>query len=528
MDNLGAQSQNIAYKTFYRSNNAPNNPQIKPMAAPDADYAQNAVVLDTLFCLDNLTPLWSGIAFNWRSSDPDDKELYQIPLQFTHYLVKTPGDTIWAWSDAAWTDTKQIQIFGLETGSYVLSAWTRDDGFTLCNEPATIAFNVIRPTFEYHILMVDKTKNSGFLEVPGDSINAFWISMLQSLQGQLENENYELDGVDVRFLDNSDDIATQNSPISYSLIGQYKLVLIYTEDHAKCAYNYTQNRNAVLEDYLKVGGRVWVEGRAVLFGAFQYPAGNVAISGTSFLGQYVQMATGFASNKLAPSQSTEFKGAIPFLEGLPEIVVDSNHVNLITQGLLPSDNRSLMPEVDWFTRTNLATTLYTFNSITADTIATSPTVVGDTLEVGEGATPVQCTILTDPNKQGLQAVTRVENLTKGVLGQVINFDPVQIFVSYPYGEPWSSNDVVVVDYRYDPISEMHLKPVGIRFENQPRITNTIVIQGITVTYYTYTLGYRTAIFTFPLFFMKNDQGQVQTVVKEMLDWFFYPTIHWTL
>jgi len=538
VDNMQAESQNIAFKTFYRSNNAPNNPQIKPVEAPDAEYTQNYVVQDTLFSLDNLTPLWLGISFSWKSSDPDDKELYQIPLQFTHYLVKTPGDTIWSWSDSTWTDTKQIQLYGLETGSYVLSAWTRDDGYTLCAAPATITFNVIRATFEHHILMVDETVNSGYLEVPGDTINAFWQSVLQNLEGELDNDNYVMDGVDVRFKDNSNtnDPALKSCPIPYALIAQYKLVMIYNDDHTDANKDvYIPNRDQVLARYLNIGGNVWIEGRRILLGWYSFSQGVEAPLGTNqLLGTYMRMETGFVSNKTDPTQKSEFKGALPVVEGLPEMQVDSNRVKQITIGLAPADNRSLLPEVDWFTRseatsgqgTGQSVTLYTYNSITADTIATSPYVYNEDSEVAEGATPAQCTVV--PDKDGLLAVYRVENTTKGVMGEVENFSPTEIIVSYPYGQPWVDSDVLEVDYKYDPISQMHLKPVAGRFENQPRISNTIEIQGQTITYYTYVLGYRTAVFTFPLFFMKNDQGQVEAVVKDMLDWFFYPTIHWQL
>lgn len=522
VDDLGAESNNLAGKTFYRTNNPPNNPQIKPLDRPDGEFTLNYVVEDTLFCLDELTPLWEGISFNWTGDDPDDMELYRIPLEYTYYLIKTPGDTIWAWSNSSWSESAQIQIYDLETGSYTFSVWVQDDGLSLCSEPATITFKVVRPTFEYHILVVDETKNAGVYEImPGDSVSNFYYNLLANLEGQLDNDNYVMDGVDVRFLDNSDDIAKAGCPIPYSLIGQYRLILIYDDDHANAAPDYRTNRNTVLADYLDVGGNLWVQGRRIMAGSYGISNGEAVISG--FLGDYMQLETGYATDRLA-GDPIEFLGAVPVVGGFPALEVNPSHVNMINDPLA-TDSIALM-EVDWFTRSDDAVTLYTFDSNTADTSITSPFIYDEDAQVETGSTPTSCWVT--PGNPGLLEVYRVENITKGVVAEVDNFNSEQILVSYPYGEPWNNGDTLEVDYKFDPISDMHLKPVAVRYEAQPRILVTAEFQGVTYSYYTNTLGYRTAIFAFPLFFMKNENGETEAVAREMLNWFFYPTMHWQL
>lgn len=526
-DNRGAESQNIAFKTFYRSNNLPNNPRIKPIEEPDAAFTQNYVVTDTLFSLDSLTGQWQGISFNWLSDDPDDKELYQIPLEFSYFLIKAPGDTIWSWSDPTWSETQQIQLFGLETGSYVFHVWVRDDAFTLCQEPATISFRVVRPTFQHHILMVDETANSGPFEIVGDNvIDAFWLSILQDLEGTLENENYVLDGVDVYFKDNSNTSsqAVNSSPLPYALIGQYRLVIIYNDDSSPSSPTYITNRDLVLMDYLDVGGNLWIEGRKILGGWYPGTADSlIELSTTSLLRRYVQIESGYLAVQQG-AQDGEFIGAIPVLPGLPAFMVDSSKVDMLF--LLPAPvDRTRLPEIDYYTISDNATTLFAYNSVTADTVATFPYVYNEDAAVASFATPTQCTI--HPLKTGILAVYRVYNVTLDIEADINIFNSTEIFVSYPYGQPWSNTHILEVDYKYDPVSEKHLKPVALRYENQPRITSTIEYQGITITYYTYTLGYRTALFGFPFYFM-DDQEDAEAVVKEMLDWFFYPTLHWAL
>jgi hypothetical protein len=523
VDNQGSESNNLEFKTFFRSNNAPNNPQIKPLELADTEYALNFVVEDTVFCLDEITPLWPGISYNWRSDDPDDMELYQIPLEFSYYLVKTPGDTLWDKSNPNWSETTQIQLFGLETGSYVFSVWVRDDGLTLSTEPATIQFKTVKPTFEHHILLIDETVNAGLFEVEVNDIATFYLDLLENIEGTLENDNYVMDGVDVRLLDNSDSNTSRFVPIPYSVIGQYQLVMIFADDHTLANAEYVNNRNEVLADFLDIGGRLWFIGRRVLGGEFGFPNGlNVPVDG--FANNYLQIETGFASNRQDLQQAIEFIGGIPVIrEEFPELQIDTSRVAELNG--LPSDPNTALMEIDWYTRSDEAVTLYTFNSNTADTVVTNPYVYGDDATVLPGATQERCSLI--PTNTGLLDVFRVENVTKNALGTVEGFSPDTIWVSYQ-SEPWSDSDSLSVDYKYDPISDMHLKPVAIRYEAQPRILTTIELGGNIITFYTYTLGYRTSVFGFPLYFMDNSNGEVEDVVRTMLNWFFYPMIHWEL
>jgi hypothetical protein len=548
VDNLETES-NVDVKTFYRSNNAPYNPNIKPLESPDAEYTQHYIVEDTLFCLDEISPPWMGIGFNWTADDPDEKELIQIPLEYTYYLVKTPGDTIWnnGASDSIWSETNQVELYGLETGAYTLSVWVRDDGYTLCAEPATVTFTAVKPTLEHHILVVDETEVAfpiGF-ELPigmrDDPIN-FYLDILQNLEGQLERDNYVMDGVDVRVLDNKNTTAIGMSPIPYSIIGLYKLVIILDDDHSNVSTaegGYAANRNQVLADYMDIGGRVWIEGRKMLIGSYGYSAGpnDIASAGTapSILSDYFLLEDGFgasAENTFIipffppPSQFNEFIGATSSLTGFPNLEIDTTKSHLLAQA--PGQPPTTLVDVDWFTRSEQATAIYTYQSITADPAQTSPYIVDEDTEVAFGATPVQCTII--PENPGLMDVTRVWKITATdtIEGEVSNFNATEITVSYPYGQPWSSDDTLEVDYMYDPVSEYHLKPVAARYEDRPRTLVTTEINGVTISYYIYDLGYRSAFFSFPMFYMKNDEDQVQEVFRQMLNWFFYPTIHWNI
>jgi len=155
---------------------------------------------------------------------------------------------------------------------------------------------------------------------------------------------------------------------------------------------------------------------------------------------------------------------------------------------------------------------------------TNPYRYNQDLEVLPGATQERCNIMPPEGFRGILDVYRVYNQTKDVLGTVTSWTSDTIRVTYQ-SEPWSDDDILEVDYKYDPISDMHLKPVAIRYESRPRVVTTTTVNGVTFTYYEYTLGYRTSLFAFPFYFMDNSNGQVKDIARSMLNWFFYPTWH---
>ena len=86
---------------------------------------------------------------------------------------------------------------------------------------------------------------------------------------------------------------------------------------------------------------------------------------------------------------------------------------------------------------------------------------------------------------------------------------------------WEKSDSVVVEYSYNPTSDAHLKPCAIRYEYYD-------VEAFSFFY----LRYRTACFTFPLYFIQDEPSlinpnlsRVELVVYEMLDWFLDPSIH---
>ena len=508
-------------RTYYRTNLAPYTPEIKWEAWPDDSFSTGNTVPDTLFCIDTTTTNWGGIGFIWRARDPDDRELNIIPLEFRFILVDEDSNLVEQWSmdEEEYDNVQNLTVYNLETGWYTLWVWSRDDGFTLCHEPGYISFYVIKPNFldpdnARHILLYDETKNVGTIgNWDGLLIDEFYRNLLDSIPQELliPQARFTMDDVDVIFWDNSD----LNNPLPYSLIHYYKLVIMYDEDRENSSgftgeLNY---RNSILSDYMDIGGNVWIIGRRMLVGSFGLSEGPIPQADMpSILLNYFGVSGGIGANWPSYGQP-EFVGAFPASQDFPILEIDT-----LKLPPPPFPSNGAVSEVDVVSRRissipsffNFTFTSYYFNSIYTseqDTVIGENSTVLDTLTGWPQPTETQCFIQTE--NSGLIEVYRVENVTKGVEGEVIWILTDVVNVSYDVGDPWEASDVLSVDYRFNPhsSSEFHLQPCGtfkISMDND------------------FNFLYRSAFMTFPLYPLDNSQGQVRDMFMVMLYLFFSP------
>ncbi|HEX04753.1 MAG TPA: hypothetical protein ENH10_06300, partial [Bacteroidetes bacterium] len=329
-DNGGAESA-VKYRRFFRSNNPPVIPRIGRTGADEADFANRYVVADTLFSAPNLTNIYQGIQFSWRGSDPDDKALFTIPLEFQAILVKSPAETIFV---NPWTDEVEVQLIDLETGFYTLNVWARDDGLTKSVAPARAEFNVIRPTFANNLLIVLESPFNTYdpptLTPPTrEKVRDFYEELLDEVAPRITNADLDpSDSVDVRFYS----VHSNNQAVPRSLISQYKLV-IYAADHASPVEQwslYTDLKQPVEEDYLRVGGRVWQMGRCLTFTGAYLSNDNATLLSTFFgidgLAEPTPSGEGQNAStwwwSFPPSMFAEFVGTRSGLPEFPALTLD--------------------------------------------------------------------------------------------------------------------------------------------------------------------------------------------------------------
>ncbi len=514
VDELGKESP-VIFRRFFRSNEPPNVPLIKWFTAADSNFAHDVVLEDTFYVLDKITDTWPGLGFTWKSSDPDDRDLYTIPLEFRYYLEKAPHDTVWQWTSRDWSNDQDLVIAGLETGHYKLTVWARDDGFEESVRPASITFDVYEPSFEKSILMLNATyENENFNEnqrglgnvLPGTQIGEFYQSLLSQVGNIYPDYEYRHYG------EGEGEIKS----LYKSYLGQFRLVILTSE-------NRTAPSGVALEDslrqYLRVGGRLWVLGNFV--------PRNLLTNSEDILGL---AESSFGSKASVPANEAEFISANHAVNDLPDLKIDTSK-SADTWRRFWFDNQGnprykvypLLPGVDWIIAGSNAETAYYFNSYTdtasGDVWNDSARVVSNIGTIYYPPTPLDCLIKL--KKKRVQSISRIENVTRGEFGEVIALTnnvgtegETVVRVSYESGEPWALDDVIITDYVYSPDSDFHFKPCGVRYE---RLTS---LEGGG-----FEVRYRIAAFGFPLYYLDNSDGSVSEMFANMLTWFFWSSAH---
>ncbi len=521
-DNEGATSEEIIYRTFFRTNQAPNIPRIGISGWDDELLLNSVYVTDTLFCTEEVNEVWPGLRFTWRGNDPDDKATYTIPLQFQPILVKSPGDTIF---ELDWSDETDITITGLETGFYTLFVWARDDGFTLSQAPARIEFNVIRPTFEENILIVVEIAGQELPYPHRDSLTTFYTRLIEDVRGDVDEVELEMDGENVRVMI-IDNTTSDAGVIAKSLIHQYKLVIFATDQYKMQGLDdrYLIQRNRLFGEYLQVGGRMWYMGR-MIYPFTTWPVISANEYHQRLRNEYfaVDSLYGVTEWSFGAGAYAEFIGTRSGLTGYPDLTFDSlraveNIIQSVGQNGYAAGSWGLSGAQSIARSDNVVTTQY-FISRTDDEVGTvtlEDCEVIDEVEIGAEVlfyppTPVNCYIQTAHENVFPDSVFRVYNTTLGDTGEVVTINNNVLFISYEYGLPWADDHVLEVDYVYDPISDYHLTPCEIRYERTEIGTNFDV-----------ELRYRTAMTTFSYYFLEYDE--VKTSWATMLNWFLRPSV----
>ncbi len=494
----------VIFRSFYRSNRPPRVPQIKWFADADDSFGERIAITDTSYSLNAVTESWPGIGFNWRSSDPDDRELYRIPLEFKYYLEKVPHDTVWEWVSQNWTTRQDLVLARLETGHYTLTVWARDDGYEISERPATAIFDVYKPTFEQSILLFNTTRENFGQPGRGNVLPGTQIGELyRELSSRYPDREYF-------------HYAAGDTILPFKgYLGRFKLVVWFSENKDRVNAPFESE----LRDYVRAGGRLWVLGSYVRSWTTNT---TIALAESSYPAQPGQFAF--------PGTKAEFTDAIAGVTGMPGLVIDTAKTGALYRvfwggySLYPC-----LPGVDIITTGSGAETVYTFGSYTdtasGDVVNEQAFVKVNVDAIYYPPTSVDCLIEID--RKRVLRVSRIENITRGVRGEVqsltnnvgTNFATV-VRISYQYGEPWSIDDSVVADYEFQPFSTFHRKPIAIRYE-----------KIVSKPGGTFEVRYRVAVFTFPLYFLDNTvlpghaKGSVTEMFNEMLDWFFYPFAH---
>jgi hypothetical protein len=546
VDNLGALSEEIAFRVFFRTNNAPNPPKLKWALDDSSDYVTHRTLSDTILWADTLSSYYPGLQILWQGKDSlDDREFNIIPLEFSYLMVNTDSldtvvfsyydtDSVFKeekrWSD--WSPLTQLTFYGnvhrsyggLKTGHYTFSLRVRDDGYTEATDIATLDFYAIKPDFEKQLLIVDENKplvNRADSLQGGrsdqDIMNFYRAVVPEAMSMAYEYAPYFVSDTTVDwYLENKDG----RNRIPYSLITKYKLIWVIDDDSPTnnnwVPYLSVVAKLKVYARYLDVGGGLMISGRRLFQGSYAMSGAPVQLSGDidhplRFFINYFNLTDVYArSYSAAQPLNIDFVGATTTIPDLPALKIDTSIVCNLRWG---GRTYCALPDIDRFGRINdnasssyTSYTLYNYKSSTADSSYNANDVDCHIY----ASTPSVAYLAPDSGDTRILEVDTVYNATKRVPGEVMWVDRGgqpgtpwygwRIVVSTPAGAgAWEESDTLMVDYTYIPISENHDQPIATNFAG----TSYIQTFDFNANSYriTWDVLFRTSLFTFPFSFI---------------------------
>ena len=453
VDNQEASSE-VIYRTFSRSNHPPNTSIV------DFDS------IERYYTQDQFTQTWTGIPISWSGKDSIDVPFGEPDLEFFWELFgPSPAgfDTSAANLVAISYDTTDgdkwvrwktdILPPGLQTGFYTFRVRARDDAFIPDETPAATFFKVIKPTFNKKVLMLDLTTYN-FITFYGYPSDS---TPVRTYYRQLfQQAGFPLDTI-------WHGTQVENFP-SESLISEYKAVVVVNLDNK---LGIADSLGRQLIKYMDVGGKVWIEGvnNFTSIGSYNACPRTVSTTADELTRSLNAGARGFVMD--IASKYCGLRGYfMACWEGIPDSMCDNS-----TGCQFNSTEWKPFPEgrnEEFIGATSL--------------IGSFPSLQTDTTNVKK-ISVIRSTGPTTYNK--FSYYTRVPFVNYAVIHST--------HPDYPTLPP--AQAVYLANSSYGSGSVLDGKPVAVRYAGPT---------------------FQTAVFTFPLFYIKMNQSV--DVVTEMMNW----------
>ncbi len=475
----------VIYRSLARNNHAPTCYLIVPWK----DLVPNgrrdpSEPIDPQWCLPETTLTWKGIRVAWVGKDSLDIKGIQPDFDWNIRLYgpfadQSAADTLPEHlyheytnptTGSIWIKDKQKYIINLETGMYIVYARNRDDAF-VSSVPAVDYLQVYEPTWIRH---PEQTK-------PILLANHNWYSLIYFSLGDLKRV----------YKDSVENFYRSLFDAAGYPAGQYDWVdytVVNTENEVRKSDLYSHEMVVILDTdmdrelsgaqeleygkYLDVGGKIWIIGRKSFVSG---GGGRIEFGAASSDHPLAYRYFDFSAIWTPPVSNymqAEFVGASSLVPGLPDLQIDTAHVNQGTwyrlqsspdsmfydgSRYLPQDNvHHVQDSVHYHYTTGNDTSFFA-----GVIIRTSPPI--DTISCY-----TYHIYLTTPALNGIDYVMRLNN-----------------------------SETIYKYHAADPdTSAFHNFPVATRFDSGT---------------------FKTAYFTFPLYFIQRDQAVA--VTQAMLDWF---------
>jgi hypothetical protein len=256
------------------------------------------------FVKQQVTDWWQGILLKYQGNDEDG--------EIIEYGWSIDGSD-WVWTnDSTMYITPDLLATPLE-GQHTIQVIARDNTNILSVDPATIKINLVEPTFNKNILIIDETNEKDFP------------SNLRVSDGEVDSLYADIFGV----YDSDDwwdyeyhELRDQPVP-DLQTLGQYKMVIWHADNRPSQDPHKFVDHEDYLKDYLNIGGDLILSGWRILKSFAWDETFPVNFSDDSFVKEYLHIKTADET----PYFPGDFTGArAAFGTDFIELEVDSTKV----------------------------------------------------------------------------------------------------------------------------------------------------------------------------------------------------------
>jgi hypothetical protein len=298
----------IPHRVFRVSNKAPVSTTIE----------EGPANFDSMFVIRDTIQTWDGIHFKWSTVDSDQ--------------VFAPKFS-WRWDDGAWSEWSEVMekyfvgkddtVHFMKTGNHTFQLRAMDDAMAVDSSCAPITIYVAVPTFARKLLVFDATRNgAGTQGQPTDEqVDAFYDTVLT-------NAGWP----DYYTADNSSKMSVV---VPHDTIGLYRMILVHSDDIAARAIPEAY----ILQDYLSVGGRLFIGGYQTL------EVNDPPFTVSTYLG----------------IDSATVNGAFDFVGAIPVNATEYEYLEVEPNKLLPAWNGAI-GNVGIYHLKNIFDAVYEFDS----------------------------------------------------------------------------------------------------------------------------------------------------------------------
>ena len=258
IDNTGQVDPTPAEKTFYTTQTIP--PEID-ILAPAAG--------EEMFAIDQTTDWWPGIRLSYTGSDEDGEIL--------EYGYSVDGGE-WTWTADTTLYITPDQLSTPLDGEHTIQVNARDNTYIENPDPPSVTFNLVEPSFEKDILIIDETDESQFpssASVPDDSVDNFYADLF----GDVDTWDY------VYYSQRT----LPNLP-ARSELGQYNMVIWHADNKPSTSPHALAEHVDYIKDYMNVGGDFVMSGWRILKSFAwdrDFPA---SFADSTFVNEYLHIA----------------------------------------------------------------------------------------------------------------------------------------------------------------------------------------------------------------------------------------------